>query len=317
MSGAMAERRPQVSGLRALFVRDGRLRAGWRLLAYVILIFACSFVIGLPAMSLAAFVLPEGFFAPLLLNLLAYPAIWLATWLAQRFLDKKRFVDLGFERPPGWWPELLVGVAFGGLLMLGIFVLEMSLGWVRITGVAWQNGPLNAIRALALGSAVFVAVAFTEELLARGYLLQTVADGLNLAWGVLISSVIFGLLHATNPNATAISTFNLVIAGLFLAVGYVVTRRLWLPIGLHFGWNFFQGTVFGFPVSGTNFVTLVQQTETGPDMMTGGAFGPEAGLTGLAGDAPGHRAARRVGALGQAQALRRVISRLSRLARHP
>jgi len=267
--------------LRRLFVRDGRLRSGWRLLAYALLILLCSLAIGLPITFCALFALPLGALPPLFATALSYPGIWLATWLAQRFLTRAAFADLGFQRPPGWEAEMLFGVALGAGLMLAIFALEAGLGWVQIVGFAWQEGALNAVKALALGLGLYIAVAFTEELMVRGYILQTLAEGLPLGLAVPISSVIFGLLHASNPNASWVSTLNLVIAGIFLALGYVVTRRLWLPIGLHFGWNFFQGTLLGFPVSGTESPTLIRQIESGPDLITGGAFGPEAGLTGL------------------------------------
>jgi hypothetical protein len=129
-------------------------------------------------------------------------------------------------------------------------------------------------------------------MLSRGYHLLNLAEGLNLpnisptnallvAW--LLSSSLFGVLHAFNPNATAISTFNLMVAGLFLGLGFVLTRSLAIPIGLHITWNFFQGNVFGFPVSGTNAgATFIAVQQGGPDLLTGGAFGPEAGLIGLA-----------------------------------
>ncbi len=279
----MAETTQTSSGrLRRLFLHEGRLRSGWRLLIYAILILVCSLAIGLPITLCAIFALPGGAALPTLFaTALSYPGIWLATWLAQRFLSQAAFADLGFHRPPGWGSEMLFGVALGAGLMLAIFALEAGLGWVQIVGFAWQEGLLNAARALALGLGLYIAVAFTEELMVRGYILQTLAEGLPLRLAVLISSVLFGLLHISNPNASWVSTLNLIIAGVFLALGYVVTRRLWLPIGLHFGWNFFQGTILGFPVSGTEALTLIRQVENGPDIFTGGAFGPEAGLTGL------------------------------------
>lgn len=283
----MAQATPSSSGgLRSLFVRDGRLRSGWRLAVYAILLPLCiaalGVLLGLPAMLLSALAgaawLPQAAFMAAYLG-----GVLLATWLARRFLDKRPFVDLGFRRPPGWWAELLFGVALGAVLMLAIFAVETGLGWVQVTGLAWQQeGALSAMGQAALWLWFFVVVAIVEELMTRGYLLQTLAEGLNLPSATLISSILFALLHLGNPNASWVSTLYLVVAGLFLALGYVVTRRLWLPIGLHLGWNFFQGTVFGFPVSGTESFALIRQIEVGPDLMTGGAFGPEAGLTGLA-----------------------------------
>jgi hypothetical protein len=115
-------------------------------------------------------------------------------------------------------------------------------------------------------------------LLSRGYHLQTIASGLNLFWGVVISSAVFGLLHLGNPNATWVSAAGIFFAGLYLAYGYIRTKQLWLSIGLHIGWNFFEGVVFGFPVSGLDIYALTRIKVHGPEIWTGGAFGPEAGL---------------------------------------
>src|SRR5918911_257413 len=102
------------------------------------------------------------------------------------------------------------------------------------------------------------------------------------AW--VISSSLFGLLHLANPNATVISTINIAFAGLLLGAGYVVTGRLAIPIGLHITWNFFQGNVFGFPVSGLEPVgaTILSIEQGGPLLFTGGVFGPEADLLDIA-----------------------------------
>ncbi len=130
----------------------------------------------------------------------------------------------------------------------------------------------------------FIVVGWQEELSSRGYQLQNLADGINLFWGVILSSAIFASLHLFNPSASLMAVIGLFLSGLFLAYGYLATRRLWLSIGLHIGWNFFESSVFGFQVSGySGWPRLIHQTVNGNSFITGGDFGPEAGLVLLPG----------------------------------
>ena len=108
--------------------------------------------------------------------------------------------------------------------------------------------------------------------------MQNLISGLNEYWGVVISAILFAVVHLVNPNPSSNAVIGLILSGIFFAFAYLRTRLLWLPIGIHIGWNFFEGTVFGFPVSGTSPFVLVRQTVNGPETVTGGAFGPEAGL---------------------------------------
>jgi len=160
-----------------------------------------------------------------------------------------------------------------------IFFAEYSLDWLTFDNFAWQVETFSTIaKNIGLAFLTCLMVGWYEELLFRGYRLQNLADGLNPFWAVLISSIWFGLGHLTNPNATWISTTGIFLAGIFLAYPYLRTGQLWLSIGLHIGWNFFEGPVFGFPVSGLDFFRLTRTTIEGPKLWTGGEFGPEAGL---------------------------------------
>jgi hypothetical protein len=117
-----------------------------------------------------------------------------------------------------------------------------------------------------------------EELLSRGYWLRNLTDGINLPWAVFISSAIFSLAHLSNPGASIFSVLGILGAGYFLAYPVLRTGQLWLAIGLHIGWNIFEGPIFGFPVSGLDTPGLLLHSNAGPEWLTGGPFGPEAGF---------------------------------------
>ena len=173
----------------------------------------------------------------------------------------------------------MFGFALTGLMLGLVFLVEWAFGWLQVESFAWQAESGGSIAAsILVVLVVFFLGSWQEELLSRGYWLQNLSDGLNRSLGVLLSSAIFALGHLFNPNLSWLSFVGLFLSGLFLAYGYLRTEQLWLPIGLHLGWNFFEGTVFGFPVSGQYFYQLIRQTTSGPDLITGGVFGPEAGL---------------------------------------
>lgn len=271
-----------------LYSPDGsRLRAGWRLAIQSILLLVIGGCISIPLVFLVIFLDPTLFsanpqFQPetlLLATLGEAFAITLSVFLTWRFLDKQPVESLGLKLHWLSLFDVLTGMGIALVQMGGIFIAMFSLGWLTFQGFAWQFDPLGLVlKNTLLFLVIFVLVGWNEELLSRGYHLQTIASGLNLFWGVIISSAVFGLLHLGNPNATWISSAGIFFAGIYLAYGYLRTKQLWLPIGLHIGWNFFEGVVFGFPVSGLDIYALTRIQVTGPELWTGGAFGPEAGL---------------------------------------
>jgi CAAX protease family protein len=253
---------------------EPRLRAGWRLLIQTLLLFVFGAVISIASSFLGPL---NG--SLLWSQILNFIIITGSVYVARRWLDKRSFESLGLKLDKHTLLDILAGIGITFVQMGFIYILMLALGWLTFEGFAWQFDPISVV----IGGVVtffiaFIIVGWNEELLSRGYHLQTIASGLNLFWGVVISSAVFGILHLGNPNATWVSAAGIFFAGIYLAYAYIRTRQLWLSIGLHIGWNFFEGVVFGFPVSGLDIYALTRIKVHGPEMWTGGAFGPEAGL---------------------------------------
>lgn len=275
---------------------ERRLRAPLRVVATLLVVgvFVLGFgllvgVLGLAPLLVSLLGTSAGNLATGLVgSLVAGLAIVLAVAVAGRFVDRRWFGDFGFHLDRSWWLDLGFGLALGAGLMTLIFVTGVAAGWFRVTDVVVANAVSGGFVTLV---ALFLLVGVYEELFARGYLLTNVAEGLTgyvgergaIALSVFLSSGVFGVLHASNPSASLLSTVTISLAGVMLALGYVLTDELAIPIGLHITWNLFQGGVYGFPVSGLGVETTVVATqEQGPDLVTGGSFGPEAGLLGVA-----------------------------------
>jgi len=271
-----------------------RLRAGWRLLLQFLLYTVGVSLLGPLTLAAVAGLSPGAAgrdpspYLPVVVYAGAALAATASVWACGRSLDGRPFSGFGLRLDRAWWADLGFGLLVGALLMTGIFLAQLAAGWATVTGSFVGAGGGAFFPAILAPAALFVCVGFYEELVSRGYQLTNLAEGLNgglgprgaivLAW--VLSSSFFAGLHLFNPNTSASSTLNIFLAGMMLGSGYVLTGRLAIPIGLHITWNFFQGNVFGFPVSGLDLVgaSFVSTRETGPDLLTGGPFGPEAGL---------------------------------------
>jgi membrane protease YdiL (CAAX protease family) len=204
----------------------------------------------------------------------------LAVWLGRRFLGGPRLLDLGLRLQPGWQIDVLIGL-LAGPLMFGVILLVMvAAGWAQV-GPGTIDG-----RGLLTAFVTYVLVAFSEEVLSRGWVLQTLERGYGTTVAMLGSAVLFAVLHAFNPGFGLPALLGLFLAGVLFAQAYLVTRQLWLPMAFHLSWNFSEGPIYGFPVSGLPGEGLLTVRPTGPDVVTGGAFGPEAGLIVIVGMVP-------------------------------
>ena len=172
---------------------------------------------------------------------------------------------------------LLLGVLIGGTLFSAIVGVAALCGIYRITSCC---STVNLVSDLAIAS---IMPGFMEELFFRGILFRWIEDMSGSWMALAITSVLFGFAHALNPNATLFSSTAIAVeAGILLGGAYMLTRSLWLPIGLHAAWNFTQGYLFGIPVSGVAEKGLVTSRLSGPELVTGGSFGLEASVIAFA-----------------------------------
>lgn len=268
-----------------LFVKDDRLRPLWRVLLFALALVVVSSILW----SLYFIAIGGPRREPSLLSeeisgeiATAIAALLVALWM-RRFVDRRSIASLGFALRRPWLKLLLVGIAFGAAMQAIVFVIELLTKSTRV--VALGSVPSDAkILSAALG--VFVAGALLEELSFRGYLLQNFWEAFGATPAILATSVLFAAFHLYNPNAQAheVQTLlGLLMYALWACFSLLWTRSLWLALGAHVAWNLFEGPVFGFPVSGLlmPLPTVLAERTSGPTWITGGVFGPEAGVSSL------------------------------------
>lgn len=263
--------------IKQIFVNpmDARLRAGWRM---CIFFGAFSFVV-FPVIKAVGYLFSTtGLIHSQVAMLgLTYAVLFGVTWAVCAFLEKRPLRSVGFGLHERTLIELGQGIGLGTIMMAAIFGVNIAFGFASFS---LKTLTFNEVAAMTSYSvAEFTIVAIGEELLFRGYLFQTLVEGTSKLIAVLLFAVFFAFVHIGNPNSTVFSFINIAIAGVWLSAAYFKTRGLWLPIGLHFSWNFFQNHVFSFPVSGLNMSdkTLGVLYDNGPAWLTGGKFGPEGG----------------------------------------
>jgi membrane protease YdiL (CAAX protease family) len=208
----------------------------------------------------------------MLFALLIAITAYCAYYIFVRVIEKREMIEFSTS---GAARELLLGTLLGAALMSLVMACIWLFGGYKVGG---SNDWKVIIPFLALGiiSGVF------EEILFRGVLFRIVEESLGTWLALLISASFFGFAHLANPNATLFSAIAIAFeAGVLLSAAYLMTRRLWLAIGIHAAWNFVQGGIFGVAVSGGASVGLLRGTTAGPVILTGGGFGAEASIIAL------------------------------------
>jgi membrane protease YdiL (CAAX protease family) len=263
---------------RLFFNRFGHFRVLWRMAIYV----AAFVVLGITINWLVSLIIgkdseQEIFSWVFGLKLIARSLPFLlAAFLVLKLVDRRPFALLGFHFRRGWLRELLVGMAIGFVLVTLLVGVQLIIGVVTldVRPLFWSNLAL-----LPVFLVLFTLAAWWEELFARGYLMQSLAEGSRTWIAAIIMSLPFTLGHLNNPNPSVVAMVNIFLLSLMVSVAYFKTRSLWLPLGLHFTWNWTQGSLWGFNVSGVEIGrSLFIANPQGSDLWTGGAFGAEGSL---------------------------------------
>lgn len=196
--------------------------------------------------------------------------IFFLIWFFMKFLDKRPIKDLGLVLIK------IKDVYYG--LFIGLIVL--SIGFFTL----WASNEIQVFGFNFITSDFFLSlllyflVAFSEEILVRGYILSNLMGSTNKYFALIISSLIFSLMHIGNYGYSWFTALELFTGGIMLGLPYLFNRNLWFPISLHFSWNFFQGTIFGFSVSGSKGYNLIQQSHINNNIWNGGDFGFEGSI---------------------------------------
>ena len=207
----------------------------------------------------------------LILMLFQFGGMFLVLWIFRKYVDKKSIVSLGIEFPE-FKSDLNYGLLWGAVLIAVGFLILYAAGFITVTAV--QFPILNLISFFV----IFIVVSLNEEIMFRGYVLNNMMTSMNKYIALIISSIIFMAVHLMNANLSILGTVNLFLAGLVLGMYYIYMKNLWFSIGMHLTWNFFQGPIFGFEVSGYETHSVIIQNIQGSEIITGGEFGFEGSI---------------------------------------
>jgi uncharacterized protein len=262
-------------------VRDGRLRALWRLLLFTLLALVLLQVQLLLVAGAGLFPRPERVAELLLVqSVMLLLAALLAGWAMLRWVDRRPLRELGFALERRVPRDLFLGVVIGALALAGVVLLLTLGGAFRFAAAPGSVGQWLGVVGAAL--LFFALPAAAEEAIFRGYPFRTLVEGAGPVVATLVMSTLFALVHGSNPNVDTVGLLNIFAAGVMLSLAVLWTGSLWFATAVHLGWNWAMAAVLDLPVSGLDLfdAPLYDGQSTGPAWLTGGIFGPEGGLAG-------------------------------------
>lgn len=214
-----------------------------------------------------------------ILLVFGFGPIFLVLWAWLALFEKRPFWTMGLERS-GMLSRYLRGVIVGLAMFIASIGISAALGYIAFEQDGGQSQGVAALGGVLVVFLGWLVQGAAEEALARGWLMPVIGARYRPVWGIIISSLVFAVLHSLNPNLALIAMLNLFLFGLFTALYALYEGGLWGVFSIHTVWNWAQGNLFGFEVSGQPAPggTLFDMMEVGPDVVTGGPFGPEGGL---------------------------------------
>jgi membrane protease YdiL (CAAX protease family) len=258
---------------------ENRLRAGWRIVMYLIIQISLSLIFNQFIKQILGGYPKDITMKIVMRGIVVIIIVPIAVWTARKFFDRRSFISLGLRFDGVAVKDMILGFLLSGVMVAGVFFTLLATGILEMEVIDWTGSSLTPIVGILLWFfGIGAAVGWSEEIAFRGYLLQNLRDGIGLRWAVIISCIFYGVIHMPNPNSTLLSGVLIAAIGFLRIYGWLSSSQLWLSMGMHAGWNFFQGPIFGFHVSGLDIETLIQHSVKGPAWITGGVFGPEAGV---------------------------------------
>lgn len=273
-----------------IFINQNKqLRSGWKiaitlagalLITFILqgVIAAMAIVIGLSndlAFETALYQIVQDPFWSALALMAQSVAFISSAILFWKIFDRKPLKDMGMPSFKNHWKQLIFGLLLGIVSISGVFLILNALDMIHVE----QNfDSPNLLVSIIRGLILFIFVGFSEEIFSRGYNMTVLKQTGNNWIVVLVSSLIFSLMHGMNPNVSIIGLLNIFLIAILFAYMFIKTKNIWIPIGYHITWNFFQGNIFGFPVSGLEQNGLYKISLTSANIWNGGDFGAEGGL---------------------------------------
>jgi hypothetical protein len=205
--------------------------------------------------------------------------ILLSVFFWVKFIEKRKIISMGFYKE-SWIKKYITGILIGLGLMSTVVLILFMLGDITVETKSLQPVGMAALINIPIIFIGWLIQGATEEVVTRGWLMNVLGAKYNITVGLVTSALLFGALHLMNPSINYIALLNIILVGIFFGLCVIYTNSLWLVCGIHGAWNFAQGNLFGFAVSGNKAGagTLIDLNLVGNTNITGGEFGPEAGL---------------------------------------